>query len=190
MLRENRRLTSEERAKVKSMQKSYVPIKAIQREMIKSTGKHVLVKDISNIRTKTDREERRGRGEENMLEQVLADILRKYTGAFLNAATDPKTNQLLCVTIVTSEMQNNFGQNPNLVFLDGTYKMNQENYCLYALVVQIVMVKDVLLPWDSCHRRRPQTLTPSLSRSRKSIQNGTKSKLLLLTRITTKLPQS
>ena len=42
----------------------------------------------------------------------------------------------MAVTIVTSNMTKNFEASPSVVFLDGTYKLNIENYCLYAMVVQ------------------------------------------------------
>lgn len=116
------------------MQKSYVPVKAVQREIRKQTGKNILTRDLANIRGKTEREERQGRDEEDVLEEVLKDIQKKDSGAFIDVVTNQKTEQILCITLITSTMQNNFDQNPNICFLDGTYKVNLENYCLYAMV--------------------------------------------------------
>ena len=46
------------------------------------------------------------------------------------------TGAISCVTLITSEMMQNFTESPTVLFLDGTYKLNLENYCLYAVVVQ------------------------------------------------------
>lgn len=35
-----------------------------------------------------------------------------------------------------SEMKKNLTASPNLLFLDGTYRLNAENYCFYAIVVR------------------------------------------------------
>ncbi|XP_055348203.1 uncharacterized protein LOC129595277 [Paramacrobiotus metropolitanus] len=134
-LPENRRLSTTEADKVVSMQKSFVPTKAIQREMAKQTGKAVTSKDIINIRTKHDKVERGGRTEEEMVNHILNEIRRKDAGVFIDIVVSD-AQKVTNITIITSEMQKNFNENYSLAFLDGTYKLNVENYCLYAVVVQ------------------------------------------------------
>ncbi|OQV24087.1 hypothetical protein BV898_02041 [Hypsibius exemplaris] len=136
-LPENRRLSGTEAARVISLQKSGVPTKAIQLQMTKETGKPIQSVDIQNIRTKTDTTERGGRTEEQLLDKVLGDIRIADPEAFIALEYTKSSPALIrLIVIVMSAMKQNFLANPSIAFLDGTYKINLENYCLYAMIVQ------------------------------------------------------
>ena len=129
----NRKLSSPEKREVNKMQTSHASNKAIVAQMRVSTGKIVLPKDIRNVKTKTDIEKRGGLTEEQLLNKVLSDLQNKDLEAFVDVVV---TNGRICVvTIVTSAMKRNFEENPTVIFLDGTYKVEIALKCANLLSI-------------------------------------------------------
>ena len=92
-------------------------------------------KDIRNIGQVTEASSRGGRTEIEMLEALLQE-LRRDDGRQPEIRTQVENQKLVGLVIVTKVMMKNFARNPDVIFVDGTYKINKEGYCMFAIVCE------------------------------------------------------
>lgn len=72
-----------------------------------------------------------------MVDAVLAGVPKSDPDSFIHVEmTEDEPSQITAITVITGDMKQNFVHSPLLVFLNCTYKINVENYCMYGMVGQ------------------------------------------------------
>jgi hypothetical protein len=133
-----RKLSSEEKELASEMLHSKVAPRiiatTINTKRVQNGVKGVAIpKDIFNLSTSIKQEKRKGKSEEEILIQLFEDEKQRDQSGVYEAHV--KDGTLNMVYIQTSEMRETMEKFPETSFLDSTYRINLENYCLYAKLV-------------------------------------------------------
>ena len=138
---EIRRLTQIEENAVTEMVKSGAPARVIATSInaarqVKGTIGTLVTKDVFNKSTSIRTEKRDGKTEEEILKDVLGSrMTNDPNGTYeLGIADDPQKT-LTIIYVQTAKMKETFQRNNQVLFLDSTYRINIEQFCLYAVVV-------------------------------------------------------
>ena len=110
------------------MQKDRVPNAAIVRNMRTSMRKSVQMKDIQNIRTRTDNARRSGKSEIQLMDVELKTIRTKDPGVVVE--THEVNGKLLGLCFATTAMKAEYAKTPEVLFLDVTHDVNRKKFCL------------------------------------------------------------
>ncbi len=93
-------------------------------------------KDVFNLATALKNKKREGRTEEEaLLDMIKTQKADNPKGSYEAHVADDENSTLKMVYIQTEEMKKNMVKYPETGFLDSTYRVNLENYCIYAVVV-------------------------------------------------------
>ncbi|XP_055355045.1 zinc finger SWIM domain-containing protein 1-like [Paramacrobiotus metropolitanus] len=139
---ERRRLSEAEKNTVEQLIETRVPPRIIAHTINatrRSTGATgtLITKDIFNQGTRIRMGKRQGREEHEILTEFLRELRqRDASGTFNVVVAEDETNALRIVFLQTTVMKQTFTRNPEVIFLDSTYRINMEHYTLYAMVVQ------------------------------------------------------
>ncbi|XP_070563064.1 zinc finger SWIM domain-containing protein 3-like [Ptychodera flava] len=132
---ENRRLEDSELKQVEDLLQLNVDIRNIKNFVSEKTGKTVISKDIHNIKKNLDNKMSKGRSEG----QKVVDRLLKLQQDDPNATTVVEMSsddEFELLFFQTSNMKLLYNQYPDVLFIDGTYKVNIEGYPLYAFLIE------------------------------------------------------
>lgn len=139
---ECRRLETAENSAVKQMLTARVAPRTIAAAINASrqaTGHKgiVIPKDIFNKATQMRKEKRQGREEHQILREYLEQLRQKDpNGVYDVSVADDDAKTLQMVYVQTDRMRTTFQHNPQVTFIDSTYRINMEHYSLYAILVQ------------------------------------------------------
>ena len=107
--------------------------KLVQQTYKQKTGKNILMRDLHNIATST-KIQSSSSGDTRSEVQNIADWLKEeYPAIDCDFIVDTK-NMLCGLYIQDSEMKSTFSRFPEVVLADSTYKTNNLNMALYAIL--------------------------------------------------------
>ena len=100
------------------------------------TGNIITSQDVHNLRTKVKKEKNNGRSEGEMLVDTVKQIMLDNPGTNVEVSLDETTGDLKFLYIQTSSMAAYAEKYNDIMFVDGTYKLNIEGYPLYPFLVE------------------------------------------------------
>ena len=134
-----RRLDQDTQKKAFDMLACNSEVKLVADKLELETGKVILTKDLHNIRTKFKNQNHQKKSQTEVMQSVqkVVDERIKLDGAdYFNFAQDPTQQELYIVYYQNKTMQELFNQYGELLFIDGTYNLNENNYSNYNIAVQ------------------------------------------------------
>ncbi|XP_023311864.1 uncharacterized protein LOC108914561 [Anoplophora glabripennis] len=123
-LPKQRRLSDEHKKCVLEMMKLKINKKLLQADLVEKTGNSILLRDISNI-------VKNSQGKDNLQEMI--SILKEKYHCLIDVQTEENTFQGI---FFQEEMQKCFSLFPEILFLDGTYKLLNNRCPVYVMVVE------------------------------------------------------
>lgn len=127
-LPKQRRLTEENRKSVMEIMKLKVNKKLLQTELVQKTGNTILLHDLSNIAKNAH-----GKTSDNL--QEIVTILKEKYHCTIDVQTD-SNNIFQGIFFQDNEMKKCFSLFPEMLFLDGTYKLLGNRCPVYVMVVE------------------------------------------------------
>lgn len=131
----NRLLSSEEQAQVVNLQKLGVPSRKIREHVKNTTGKTVQTKDLNNIAQRHSVPIRNDNAHGEMFVKKMESLVAEDPNITIHYEKNDN-DELQFVLIQTAPMKNVLNNYPGILFVDGTYKVNVENYVLYSILVE------------------------------------------------------
>ncbi|XP_047140739.1 uncharacterized protein LOC105846787 [Hydra vulgaris] len=136
---QNRKLSNEEKAKVKELSRLGVTTKVIADEMRKSTGKSIVNKDIWNIKDKIRQKEKICPSSRNVLNvaELLVKVVEKRRESDLGLVSQygmSDDNTLQYLFVQTSVMRSIFSKFPEHICIDTTYCLNNSGMPLVSFL--------------------------------------------------------
>ena len=126
-----RKLNNEERQYAEEMLSLGANNKKLQQQLVKQTGKSVLLRDLSNIASSS---KKRRHDTQNDLGKCV-EVLRQRYNCSVDISTDE--NEKFCgLFIQDEEMRQTFDAYPEIVFLDATYKLLNLQFPVYLFVCE------------------------------------------------------
>lgn len=113
------------------MQKDRVPNQTIVKSLRQTSGKSVTIKDVQNVGTRADVARKSGKTEIELFDLELKEVKKRDPGVSIYPRSVDGKLHALC--FATSAMKTEFRKTPEVNFLDATYNVNYERFCLYAL---------------------------------------------------------
>lgn len=132
---QKRLLTKEEETAYLPLIKVDAPTKVLKKLVKEQTGKDIKTKDCNNLCSRYAMPIR----DEVAHGEALIKLVEKLVTDNPNWRIHYETNEqdvLQFLFIQTTEMQETLEKYPDILFVDGTYKVNIENYVLYTVMVQ------------------------------------------------------
>lgn len=125
-LPKQRKLAEEDKQKVQMLMKLKVNKKLLQADMVQKTGNVVLLKDLSNIYTSS-------RNSDLGFDQIVKILTEKF-----NCTVDVTTEnqKFMGLFFQDEQMKKSFDLFPEILFIDGTYKLLNIRCPVYILVVE------------------------------------------------------
>ena len=118
----NRKLTKEEEDFVLQLLTMRTPVTSICRHYANTSDRVVTSQDIHNIRSKSKFEQNGGKSESVLLNQVVEDIMSDENNHVFRSVDEEGV--LTCLVIILSAMREWFYKNPQILHIDGTYKVS------------------------------------------------------------------
>ena len=127
-----RRLGAAEKENIKQMLDMKANKKIIQSNVMQSSGKVLLMKDIHNLK----RSDNKSRNDHSTLQNAVNE-LNKCNGAFVKIQTDGTAeNTMTGLFFQDARMRQVFAEYPEFLCVDATYKVNDLRMPLYLLIAE------------------------------------------------------
>ena len=108
----------------------------IKKYVEQNTGSLCKSQDIHNIRAKLRKKDLGDRNQAEYLIDTITELTERYGDLKLELAVDEETNEFRYIYIQTDAMAHVASKYCDLLFVDGTYKVNMEGYPLYPFLVE------------------------------------------------------
>ncbi|CAF1099015.1 unnamed protein product, partial [Brachionus calyciflorus] len=126
-----RKLTAQEQKEALEMYKANGDVKLIAQTMSQKTGKVVLTKDIHNVKTKFSEN-----GEINRLQTIINQRIEFDKQDNFVFGENEEESKIYMIFYQNKQMKDMYIKYPEILFIDGTYSLNRNNYPLYLFVVR------------------------------------------------------
>ncbi|XP_050038259.3 uncharacterized protein [Dermacentor andersoni] len=132
---QKRLLSSTEKAELYDLVKCNVAPKDFKNLVRQKTGKTLTTKDVYNYKMEYSIPIRTQEAHGEMLIHQIESLIEKNPDWLIHYEKNNENN-LQFILIQTSHMREMFEKYPEVIFVDGTYKVNRENYVLYSILVE------------------------------------------------------
>jgi hypothetical protein len=126
----NRKMSVEDEEKVLHLMSLKTPIINIARHFADTENLIGSTKDLHNLKTKHKNERINGRSESELLSEVVESIRSDENNTVFQSLDE--TGILNCVVVILSVMKDWFFTNPQILHIDGTYKVH-DNFILILI---------------------------------------------------------
>ena len=132
----NRPLQGQTLSDVKNLIDLKIGTNQTKKYVAKETGVLCKSQDVHNIRSKLRQETLGGRSQAQYLVDTVEKLVKSNPDMVLELSLDEETNELQYLYIQTVQMKLDAAKYHDVLFVDGTYKVNMEGYPLYPFLVQ------------------------------------------------------
>ncbi|XP_049512631.1 uncharacterized protein LOC125940449 [Dermacentor silvarum] len=132
---QKRLLSSTEKVELYDLVKCNVAPKDFKNLAKQKTGKTLTTKDVYNYKMEYSIPIRTQEAHGEMLIHEIESLIEKNPDWVIHYEKNNENN-LQFILIQTSHMREMFEKYPEVIFVDGTYKVNRENYVLYSILVE------------------------------------------------------
>ncbi|KAM7303270.1 uncharacterized protein ISCGN_013243 [Ixodes scapularis] len=132
---QNRLLNKAEKKEFEDVLSCNVKPKDLKELVFKKTGKHITSQDVRNVKHENVRKIENSLHHGSLLLKQMEDLVKKCPGWIVHIEKD-SSNQLLFV-LFQSNLMRQFTENySEVLFFDGTYKVNIEGYILHSVLCE------------------------------------------------------
>ncbi len=128
-------LSTGEREEAARLLQMHVKPREVQKVLAESSGKNILARQIHWISSSLDKLESGDKTEAEALRSKVSDFLEDDAEATVRIAMNDN-NELGVLFFATKEMTQNFVRFSEVLFMDGTYRINVQHYVLIVFLVQ------------------------------------------------------
>lgn len=136
----NRRLNDQEEEEINSKFNTGSDAKMIAQYMTNKTGKWLTIRDIWNVRNKFLSKQQNSSENNHPLKQFEIEMNKRVeidNHNYFPLIYDTETNNtLLMIYYQNQEMKKLYAQYGEIIFVDGTYSLNKNNYQIYIIAIR------------------------------------------------------